>query len=758
MLGRGSPAIQHIGNIRFRELVQSRKGEYARAHRHSEKDEIARRIVQEVTNRNGKFVRRVATMDERRYLGAPEGTPVWAVADISVALEKTKQTLREKGYFRPDQFSPENETSLMFPNVNHDSLLGGIESHQFSLPSSMPTAGNIPGRASVDDQWAQVMMPDQQQSLVASTASTIETQRQSTGQSATLSADDMAQLTSRRKLQPELGNFARERTFGQGAASDDDQLTQLILRHHLQRNSGYSSAQGQDEQRLVVPGAASVDDTWAQLLQIPVASSSIETPAQSGFPGSASVDHRLAQIAHQHHPEQNQDRYRALQLELHMLQEQEQQRQLQLRLLKEQQQARSHQQELREHQKRRLHEHDSLLNPRQGLHNALSPQDLILLWQHQQNQRQQDETTAHLDPLESQILRRDIQRDQETAISLLLQQNLRRQQQQRTQGHILDNTLLRQMMQRDLPPPQTDASTVSPLQLLRLREQQKQQHQPPPPPQSISNIPQRRMQNDMPENPQAISSRPQREQPDASSISQQQNALAILQVLRQMQHQPEGSSLVTDQHALQMRERHRINRANRQLQVASLFGAEQRNDRLSSTPPRQLGLSSAEQQQQRNREHFTDGRGSLERQMQELAQQHRQVNTTSPSRLHLDIQGRPPHSAAHLRPIADVDGLLSGIDTAEYLAVLRRQDQMLPGMISQQPTRHAAVATHTPPKTFNQISQRQQQQHLQKEGKLNTTLEEEKSVESSSTISSCDSGHSSMLEETKPPAHKKRKL
>ena len=111
LLGRGAPAIQHEGNVRFRALVQARKQEYARTECHSAKEEIATQIVHEVANRQGKFVRRVATIDERRYLGAPEDSPVWVVTDFSIALEKTKQTLRERQYVRPHRHQEGGETS-----------------------------------------------------------------------------------------------------------------------------------------------------------------------------------------------------------------------------------------------------------------------------------------------------------------------------------------------------------------------------------------------------------------------------------------------------------------------------------------------------------------------------------------------------------------------------------------------------------------------------------------------------------------------
>ena len=51
LLGRGAPIIKHPGNVRFRELVRSRKAEYRRTSQNTGKDLIARELMQEIASR-----------------------------------------------------------------------------------------------------------------------------------------------------------------------------------------------------------------------------------------------------------------------------------------------------------------------------------------------------------------------------------------------------------------------------------------------------------------------------------------------------------------------------------------------------------------------------------------------------------------------------------------------------------------------------------------------------------------------------------
>jgi hypothetical protein len=96
MMGRGAGMIHNMGNVRYRELVATRKKEYVRAERNHKKQTIAKQILAEIAHRNGRFVRKVETPEEAKALGIPEGTQAWVLASSDVVLEKVKQALREK--------------------------------------------------------------------------------------------------------------------------------------------------------------------------------------------------------------------------------------------------------------------------------------------------------------------------------------------------------------------------------------------------------------------------------------------------------------------------------------------------------------------------------------------------------------------------------------------------------------------------------------------------------------------------------------
>jgi hypothetical protein len=96
IMGRGAGMIHNMGNVRYRELVATRKKEYVRAERNHKKQTIAKQILAEIAHRNGRFVRKVETPEEAKALGIPEGTQAWVLASSDVVLEKVKQALREK--------------------------------------------------------------------------------------------------------------------------------------------------------------------------------------------------------------------------------------------------------------------------------------------------------------------------------------------------------------------------------------------------------------------------------------------------------------------------------------------------------------------------------------------------------------------------------------------------------------------------------------------------------------------------------------
>lgn len=114
LLGRGAPIINYEGNVRFRDLVRTRKKEYVGTGRHQIKDDIARQIIEEIIRRKGRFLRKVNPHQEdvsRLHLNGKE--KVWRVAEEDVAIEKVKQALRDKEPVKPSQSPPLADAGLI---------------------------------------------------------------------------------------------------------------------------------------------------------------------------------------------------------------------------------------------------------------------------------------------------------------------------------------------------------------------------------------------------------------------------------------------------------------------------------------------------------------------------------------------------------------------------------------------------------------------------------------------------------------------
>lgn len=102
LLGRGAPVQRREANRRFRELVWEHKPAYDASGKHVVKDEIARRILDTISARGGRFVRHVETKEERKKLGVPNNiSDVWVAIDEDLAREKVKQTLRDAVPYSP---------------------------------------------------------------------------------------------------------------------------------------------------------------------------------------------------------------------------------------------------------------------------------------------------------------------------------------------------------------------------------------------------------------------------------------------------------------------------------------------------------------------------------------------------------------------------------------------------------------------------------------------------------------------------------
>lgn len=87
LLGRGSALMFHPGNLRYRQLVRDRKAAYCSFDDQTHKQDIASSILDIIREDGGRFL-------ERRENSSQEET--WCVVNDRRALEKTKQSLREK--------------------------------------------------------------------------------------------------------------------------------------------------------------------------------------------------------------------------------------------------------------------------------------------------------------------------------------------------------------------------------------------------------------------------------------------------------------------------------------------------------------------------------------------------------------------------------------------------------------------------------------------------------------------------------------
>lgn len=95
LFGRGSGPNDHEGNIRFRLLVNERKGEYLATNHRQTKAKIARDVVNHVLALNGRFLKRLEAADAK-CRGILKGVDAWILADEEMIMEKAKQALRQQ--------------------------------------------------------------------------------------------------------------------------------------------------------------------------------------------------------------------------------------------------------------------------------------------------------------------------------------------------------------------------------------------------------------------------------------------------------------------------------------------------------------------------------------------------------------------------------------------------------------------------------------------------------------------------------------
>jgi hypothetical protein len=99
LLGRGSGSNEHQGNLMYRSLVKAKKEEYISCTTRQDKDLLVRKVIQEVHDSGGRFLKRL-----QNGRGAKGRTvlDVYEIADHNTMMEKTRQVFQ---YFRREQFN-----------------------------------------------------------------------------------------------------------------------------------------------------------------------------------------------------------------------------------------------------------------------------------------------------------------------------------------------------------------------------------------------------------------------------------------------------------------------------------------------------------------------------------------------------------------------------------------------------------------------------------------------------------------------------
>ena len=89
--------MQFEGNQKFRELVAARHHEYLKCKSRAEKHRVSQQVIQEVHNRGGRFLERIATAEEAQRFKIPPCTQAWKVVDpfSPVLFVKAKQLMRD---------------------------------------------------------------------------------------------------------------------------------------------------------------------------------------------------------------------------------------------------------------------------------------------------------------------------------------------------------------------------------------------------------------------------------------------------------------------------------------------------------------------------------------------------------------------------------------------------------------------------------------------------------------------------------------
>lgn len=169
LLGRGSGPNDHVGNIKFRDLVHERKSEYLSTNHRQTKALIAKDIVDQVYARGGRFLKKLSPADSAKHLPEmmarrrgddPENDrsneddmdPGSNVSDIyqiqkhSTVMEKAKQALRQN--HRNGSLDPPEDRSS---SRTKDSRRGSMG--QNSVSSDHQAQGMLQNNGNGNNNW-----------------------------------------------------------------------------------------------------------------------------------------------------------------------------------------------------------------------------------------------------------------------------------------------------------------------------------------------------------------------------------------------------------------------------------------------------------------------------------------------------------------------------------------------------------------------------------------------------------------------------
>lgn len=144
LMGRGAAVIGNEGNRRFRKLIQKYKAAYDATRIRQEKDRIARKIVDTIVRRSGRFLKKVENPAQ-----VPAGKTAWVAVKEAVVLQKVKQAFRDDRRSFEDERKNDAEgipavlKAPVAPKATPvDSLLGDTSLVQASLLMRSAAANN----------------------------------------------------------------------------------------------------------------------------------------------------------------------------------------------------------------------------------------------------------------------------------------------------------------------------------------------------------------------------------------------------------------------------------------------------------------------------------------------------------------------------------------------------------------------------------------------------------------------------------------